>query len=117
MANLLSPEEMPNDFDYPSSFVRIVELGITNLEPWHILDGELLRRRAAGVAQRYAHRVLVPFAYRQDSDDLACWEPGKLGEGVVVIHDFAAADWEGRNGYADFRDWLRQAVEDMIEFE
>ena len=47
---------------------------------------------------------------------MACWEVGK-GEGVVLIHDFAKAGTENRGEFPDFYAWLRQAVEDLIEFD
>lgn len=43
MAELLSLEDLPEGFDYPSEFIRVVELGMVNLEPWWILEGDLLR--------------------------------------------------------------------------
>lgn len=115
MADLLSPRDLPDDFSYPQEFIRVVELGLTNLEPWWILTGDLLRARYAGLAKRYPKRILVPFARRQDNDDVACWD---LPSGsVVVIHDFASPGSEARIEFRDFYAWLRQAVEDLIEFE
>lgn len=117
MADLLSMEDMPAGFWYPPSFVRVVELGLTNLEPWHVLEGSRLRERRQGLAQRFPARTLIPFAVRQDNDDVACWDPARDKEAVVVIHDFASPGWEGREEYPDFFAWLRQAIEDLIDFE
>ncbi|MEV0638654.1 hypothetical protein AB0I77_27680 [Streptomyces sp. NPDC050619] len=105
--------ELPEGFDYPAEFIRVVELGLTDLEPWWIFDGDQLRRRAIGLRDRYPERRLVPFARRQDNDDVACWD---LARGdVVVIHDLASPGWEQRERFPDFNAWLRQAVEDLIE--
>lgn len=117
MADLLSVEDLPSGFSYPSSFVRVVELGLTHLEPWHVLEGARLRERKVGMARRFPARELVPFAVRQDNDDVACWDLARGGERVVVIHDFASPGWEERDEYPDFYTWLRQAVEDLIGFE
>lgn len=117
MADLLTTEELPVGFWYPPSFARIVELGLTNLEPWHILEGAELRERRSGLKRRFPSRDLVPFARRQDTDDVACWEPEDRGGRVVVIHDFASPGWEDRAEYDGFHEWLRQAVEDLIDFE
>jgi len=117
MADLLSVEDMPAGFWYPPSFVRVVELGLTNLEPWHVLEGSFLRQRWLGLAQRYPERTLIPFAARQDNDDVACWEPVRDDRTVVIVHDFASPGWERRQEYPDFFSWLRQAIEDLIEFE
>lgn len=117
MSELLSPEDLPSDFWYPASFIRVVELGLTNLEPWHVLMGLQLGERARGLAERYPSRQLIPFASRQDNDDVACWEPALGNDVVVIVHDYASSGWENRETYPDFFAWLRQAVEDMIDFE
>ena len=115
MADLLSLADLQDGFSYPPEFVRVVELGLTNLEPWWIMSGGPLRDRHAGLARRYPQRVLVPFARRQDNDDVACWDV--LGRTLVVVHDFAAPGSEDRDRYPDFYSWLRRAVEDLIEFD
>jgi hypothetical protein len=117
VADLLPVEDLPRGFWYPPSFVRVVELGLTHLEPWHVLEGAALRERKDGLSERFPARELVPFASRQDNDDVACWDLVHGGDRVVVIHDFAAPGWENRDEYPDFYAWLRQAVEDLIDFD
>ena len=116
MAILLDVNSLPDGFEYPRQFIRVVELGLIDLEPWHILDGEHLFDRDRGLKTRYPTRVLVPFAERQDMDEVACWEPF-TGDEVVIIHDYASPGWERRRTFATFYDWLRQAVEDLILFD
>jgi hypothetical protein len=119
MADLLTLDDLPTGFAYPAGFIRVVELGLTNLEPWWILTGDALRERYSGLAQRYPQRTLVPFARRQDNDDVACWDlaDGPATKEVVVVHDFAGPGFEARENYGDFYDWFRQAVEDLISFD
>jgi len=113
VADLLTSVDLLAGFDYPAEFIRVVELGLTDLEPWWIFAGDQLRQRAIGLRERYPARQLVPFARRQDNDDVACWD---LDDGnVTVIHDFAAPGWEQRGTFVDFNAWLRQAIEDLIE--
>jgi hypothetical protein len=115
MADLLGVSDLPDGFSYPPEFIRVVELGLVDLEPWWILVGDLLRERTAGLAKRYPERRLVPFARRQDNDDVACWD---LDSGkVTVIHDFASPGYEAREVLDDFYSWLRGAIEDLIAFE
>jgi len=115
VADLLSVDDLPAGFDYPPEFVRVVELGLTNLEPWWIVEGDLLRRSNALLSKSYPHRRLVMFARRQDNDDWACWD---LDRGdVAIVHMGATAGWEQRgHRFPDFNAWLRQAIEDLIEF-
>lgn len=115
MADLLPKAELPDGFRYPPEIIRIIDLGLTNLEPWWIIQGDLLSDRASGLRQRYPNRRLVPFAVRQDNDDVACWD---VDQGVVaIIHDFASSGFEQRQVLADFNAWFRVAVEDLINFE
>ena len=74
-----------------------------------------MRDRFLGLRNRYPDRLLVPFAVRQDNDDVACWD---IDQGnVAVVHDFASPGWERRGEFPGFYDWLRQAIEDLIEFD
>ncbi|KJS29592.1 MAG: hypothetical protein VR64_19690 [Desulfatitalea sp. BRH_c12] len=116
MDNLLNKTELPSWFTYPSQLIRVCELNLMNLEPWIILEGEQLRARYDGLKERYKDRDLVPFARREDMDDVACWEKGQ-GESVIIIHDFASPGYEQKGMYKDFWDWFRAAVEDMVKFE
>jgi hypothetical protein len=115
MQGLLGESVLPTGFEYPPGFLRAVDAGLTNFEPWWIIEGEKLRLCYLGLRDRYTDRVLVPFAARQDNDDLACWD---LARGtVVVIHDFAAPGFEQRAELPDFAAWLRLALEAFIDFE
>ena len=108
MTELLSAADRPDEFDYPSEFVRVVELGLTRLEPWWIIEGDLLRDRHRGLRRRYPTRARVPFAVRHDRDDVACFVPGS--KQVVLVHDFADHGYEQRDEFSDFNAWLRRAV-------
>jgi hypothetical protein len=111
---MLDYTDLPAGFSYPALFVRVVELGLTNLEPWRFLEDEFLRGRHLGLIDRYPSRRLVPFARRQDNDDVACWD---LAEGgIVIIHDFASPGYELRARLPNFSAWLRMAIDDLIEF-
>jgi hypothetical protein len=116
MATLLGPADVPPGFDYPREFIRVVELGLMDLEPWRLLDGEDLFSRHLGMRGRYPARSLVPFARRTDSDDVACWDLDRDGR-VVVVDDFEPAGWEHVSEFASFYAWLRRAIEDLIEFD
>jgi hypothetical protein len=122
MVQLLSPEELPPPFRYPAELLWIVDLGLVDLNPWIVLDGESLRGLNEVLRKRFSPRILIPFGRRCDCDDIACWEVGKPGKVIVVDislpEGFEASEdlksfWQE---YPDFWAWFRQAVEDMIEF-
>ena len=104
--------DLPESFQYPREFVRTVELGLINFEPWLILTGEALFEKYIGLRQRYPGKGYVPFASKQDNDDVVCWTSGPT---VLTVHDYASSGWESRGrGYDDFNSWLRAAVEEYI---
>jgi hypothetical protein len=70
LADLIGAADLPNGFVRRREFIRVVELGLTKLEPWWILEGELLRARNLDPRQRYPTRALVPFARRDDNYDV-----------------------------------------------
>lgn len=117
MADLLSSSDLPAGFLYPPLFIRTVESGLVDLDPWYILQGDELVRRFVGLRQRYADRELVPFARRGDRDDVACFDIDGAGEAISVIEDFSPPGFEQHETYPNFGDWLRSAVNDFIEFE
>lgn len=113
---LIEKSKLPQWFEYPDSFLKIVEQNLTDLSPWHILSNELLRAKNEGLKERYPKRNLVPFARRYDNDDVACWEKSNPQK-VVIIHDFASEGWENVKDYENFWKWFKTAIDEMIEFE
>lgn len=113
---LLTPEELPEGFEYPAEFLRFIDMEIFFFEPWFVLTDDRLRDRFIGMKSRYPDRVLVPFARREDNDDVACWD---LESGAVsIVHDYASPGWEfrGNRGFPDFSSWLHSAIDEMLEF-
>ncbi|MBO6504698.1 MAG: hypothetical protein JJ960_06350 [Kordiimonadaceae bacterium] len=112
---LLTSKEVPEWFTYPPGFLRIYNQGLVNFEPWKIIKEDRLRYRLQGLKNRYPKRNVIPFAERQDNDDVACFEKGVVG--VVIIHDYASQGWESREGFDSFWDWLRSALEETIYWD
>jgi len=112
----LDKVELPEWFEYPKPFKRVVWLELVDLEPWFIINGARVEERMKGLKTRYPTRDLVPFARRGDNDDLACWERDR-GEAVVLIHDHTTPGHEEIGTFPNFWDWFRSAVEEMIEFD
>jgi hypothetical protein len=115
ITRFLSSDELPKGFEYPLHFLRLSEQVHIDLSPWHIIEGKDLRHLMSGLRRRYPARRLVPFAFRQDNDDVACWSIGQ-GDCVLIIHDFASPGWEQRERFEDFNDWLLKATEDSRSF-
>lgn len=116
MKQLLNEEELPVGFYYPAGFKRIVSQGLLDFDPWVILQDDKLTTRFNGIKNRYPSRKLIPFARREDNDDVACWEVNKPGK-VIIIHDFASEGFENIKEIESFWGWLRSAVEATIEYD
>lgn len=102
-------------FEYPQSFIKALELNLLNFDLWYIMNEEMTIDRLNGLRERYPSRKLIPFAKRDDNDDIACFEIGK-DESVQIIHDFSSEGYEQRKKYDDFWDWLKDAINEMVEF-
>lgn len=116
MEQLLSKKELPDWFSYPDEFKRIVGQGLIDFDPWIIMEKDRLKTRYDGLKRRYPSRELIPFARREDNDDVACWEKNKYGR-VIIIHDFASEGYENVQEFGSFWDWLRSALEATIEYD
>lgn len=112
---LLSPGDLDVSVPLPQELVRVASQGLINLSPWHVMPRDLAKKRMTGLRGRYRTKY-VPFARRQDNDDLACIDPNEPAR-VVVIHDFSKEGAERVGTYETFWSWFRSAVDDMIAFE
>lgn len=103
---LLARDELPPWFSYPNDFLEVFEALEAQLEWGNLLRGDDLRFWAAGLAERYPARSLIPIVRSWASDDILCWDRDRPGC-VVMIHDFASAGWEGFGPiYSKLEDWL-----------
>jgi hypothetical protein len=112
---LYEPGDLDVPVKLPEGLLRIVKQNLVDLTPWHVLPRAVAVKRLRGMRQRYSAKY-VPFAYRQDNDDVACIDPAKPEE-IVIVHDFASEGTELRKRFDTFWDWFRAAVEDMVLFE
>lgn len=103
-----------SDYVYPDEYLKIIELNLTDFEMWYLMSNEQIDIRIKGLKSRYPSRKLIPFARRDDCDDIACFEVEK-GNHVQIIHDFASEGYEQRKEYECFWDWFRDAINEMIE--
>ncbi len=113
---MLEPEHLPHWFRYPKGYLRLVQQDLRHFTPWHLLENEHVTPIYQDLRLLYPSRDLFPFAYRQDNDDVACWERETHGM-VVVIHCRASPGWETTKVYENFWAWFKGAIEEMIEWE
>ena len=100
--------------DYPRELIDLILTGRGHLIPWHLLESEYAVTEIGALAQRY-DRNLVPFAYRQDNDDLACFEK-YCGTEVKIIHNHASKGWEDEGSYPSFSAWLEAVEAESIDW-
>lgn len=111
---IFNVQQMFEGYEYPREFLKIVELNLIDFDFWYVMPKEQLEIRIKGLKDRYPDRKLIPFARRDDCDDIACFEVGKENK-VQIIHDFASAGYEQRKEYDCFWDWFKDAIEEMIK--
>ncbi len=111
---MLSGDVRPEWLVYPEELVDLVKAGRVKLVPWHLAKADTSLAVYARLKSSLG-RDLVPFAYRQDSEDLACFEKGR-GQAVMIIHDNTEPGWEDEGSYPSFADWLRDAEREAAEW-
>ena len=114
--NPIVPElARPDWVHYPEQLHELVRSGRLPLVPWYFdLAGVALNMH-----RRFRSRLgreLMPFAYRQDREDLACFEKGK-GQEVFIIHDNCDAGFEDEDYFASFADWIRDVEAEAAEWK
>lgn len=114
MIKKVPKEFLEKGFQYPESYTKIIELNLVDFDYWYMMSEEQALKRLAGLRQRYPERYLVPFARRDDNDDIACLDV-REPEKVQIIHDFASSGYEQRRTYEDLWEWLQEAVNELIE--
>lgn len=103
----VSENLLPKGFQYPESYKNIVNGLLPDINPWMFFS-KYLDFRFKGLKERYPNRIIVPFARRGDTDDVACFEAEIPSDNpsVINIHDWADAGYEGRRRCKDFSEWL-----------
>jgi len=78
-------------------------------EGWQVLEPELAEKLATALRGRYPVRKVIPFARREDSDDVACivvQDPERRTGSVLVVHDYASPGWEVEAEFIDVATWI-----------
>lgn len=112
---LFNVKKYYEQFNYPDSFVKILELNLLDYDFWYMMSNEQVETRITGLKKRYPKRKLIPFARRDDSDDIACFEEGQ-GARVFIVHDFASEGYEQRKIFENFWEWFKDAIQEMIDY-
>ncbi len=102
------------EFEYPEAYEKLLELKLFDFDVWYLIPEEQAQRRLLALQERYPNRKLIPFARRDDNDDIACFEVGKENR-VQIIHDFASSGFEQRTELQDLWEWVENAVKEMVE--
>ena len=116
VAGMKELEAIIPNFSFPQSYLKIVDLGLVDLENWFLLSDELVKNRYIDLKSRYRKRNLIPFAGRYDSDDIACFETG-FDDHVFIIHDFSDEGWERKQEFDSFWNWFLSAIKELIGIE
>lgn len=109
------PSAGPDGYPCPAQVDHLCRLGLTDLEPWAVLDTGGQEFRAGMVAKRWSGTCLLPFAARTDRDDVVCVDR-RTGE-LLWVDPYDTPVFECADGdrFASFDDWLRMAVDDYID--
>jgi hypothetical protein len=111
---LIEKEELPDWFSYPTEFLFIVEHGLVNINPWIILEGDVLRSWMKVLKDIYPEQDLIPFAVRRDSNILACWKKSTLYQ-IDIIDFNKKSHYDPIKSYSSVWSWFKSVVDEMID--
>ena len=100
-------------FTYPDSFMKVVNLKLLNFDLWYIMDEEKVLGYLKDFSEKYPERSLVPFAQKGKDGVIACFGAGK-GDKIEVVNVSGTEDIKAKSEYADFWEWLEDAIREMI---
>lgn len=115
MIELLRSDEVPGWFTYPTHFRSIVNQGLVDFHPWHMLPRENALIRLKWISQELPKLELVPFASRVDWGFDACFERGSGDSVMEIVAD--ERPYRVHKRFPSFEDWVRSAIEDTLTFE
>jgi len=116
LENILGLEKEISDFKFPPSYLKVIELNLVDYEYWYLMNEKQIKTRKEGLEKRFPNRKLIPFARRDNNDDIACFEIGH-GEKVFIVHDFASEGYEHRQEFDTFWSWFISAIKELIGIE
>ena len=102
------------EFEYPETYEKLLKLKLFDFDVWYLIPEEQAQRRLLALQERYPSTKLIPFARRDDNDDIACFEVGEENR-VQIIHDFVSYGFEQRAELQDLWEWVENAVKEMVE--
>ena len=94
---------------YPELYIQLSRGEITDFLPWYLIRYELSFIRMENLRKLYK-RELYPFARRDYTDDLACWEKNE-GNKVFIIQDYLFPGIEQREIFDNFDGWYKWALQ------
>ena len=102
----MNDTKMLLNYDYPEGYKKLKDLNLIDFEYWYFIPEYQLKNRFIGMSQRYPSRKYIPFARRDDCDDIACFD--------VDIPDKASAGFEERKSYNNIWEWFKDAIDELI---
>jgi hypothetical protein len=127
-----------NDLNYklPDSYYKAIELGLTNLDGWQFILNEKVFRSLFDKIYEDVSCLFLPFARRNDCDDVACFVISCSIlpiNSIIIIHlDYSTKIYNpsptitygpsltqipygGKPDFDTFWDWFLDAIEEIIE--
>lgn len=114
----LPADELPEGFTCPEEFLRLLDLGITDLQPWLLYAGQRQLNWSKNLHELLPDPPLLPLAGREDRDDLVCWNC-RTGRITGLDEDFYHEGRRSERTYdgvpeLSFLAWFPEVIDDFI---
>jgi len=112
---------LPVGFRFPESYLFLLEKRPPDIEPWEWLASykELSISWMNIIKKQFPYRTVIPFAKRDDSDDVSCFDGTDTSGNpkIIFIHTFCSPGSENRGEANNFDDWLEVTKEESRQFK
>lgn len=108
MKNIYELHDYPNGIDY------FVKRNITSIGNWDILHDDILEFKLKSIQDRYPKSNLLPFAYNEDNDFLACFKQNE-GNKVFIILDYSEEGKEVKEILESVEKFVNKALANWID--
>lgn len=109
----LPSNRLPSGFEYPKSYILNAEKSTPLETSWVYLKDDLLIERLDGIRARYPHHIkLVPFAFKEGTEELACFHAPQ--NEVFIIHDFSRTEDFMGEKFSSFDSWYESEITQRV---
>lgn len=107
--HVLENSDFPDWVKPNNEMLNIIKIDSQDMLPWSFVDKESVSAVNIFICHTYNTRTLFCFAYREDSNAIACFEKTKPGK-VVIVYNDDEPGFEAGPEFISFEAWYNYTL-------